>query len=316
MDVVHSFSEGVIEVARLLHEAHEAAAPPGTSPTADPLVTRIQLGLLDGFWISRKGTPWGVVVWNPLPGLGYEVVRWYASPVVDPREGWQTLLSEALARGPVRLFPGDLPGVSSSEEAELLEGAGFGRYCRYELRLSSEAILPSVDERSHPIRPLRQGDGGSLLRIFEAAYRGSLDRYLFQTLEDPREDAAQQIETICSGRYGPLDPSASVVWEESGELAGAVLVVRDDAGALIIEVMVDPRWQGKGIGRRLLGASLRSLREEGAFPIRLNVTGGNRSAIRLYRSLGFVRTLGPQRGWYSRTRIPVLPLGEEGEMEP
>jgi ribosomal protein S18 acetylase RimI-like enzyme len=71
--------------------------------------------------------------------------------------------------------------------------------------------------------------------------------------------------------------------------------------------MVDPEFQGSGVGRRLLTTTLRSLRGAGEPRIYLNVTEGNEPALRLYRRLGFVRSLGPTRDWYNALRIPFAP---------
>lgn len=55
------------------------------------------------------------------------------------------------------------------------------------------------------------------------------------------------------------------------------------------KVAVDPRIQGRGIGRELMKALIASARDSGAEVITLDLRGDNDRAIGLYESLGFVR---------------------------
>ncbi|MFG1529904.1 MAG: GNAT family N-acetyltransferase [Thermoplasmata archaeon] len=313
----HSLPEGVEQLSDLLHEAREAYArqDPSGVPYTDGLLTRIQLGQFEGRWIERDGRAQGLIVWTRVTAVGSEVVFWYASPGPEPLAGWTALLRAALEAGPVRLIPGELPGLPPEEEARLLGEAGFARYHRYELQFPPDAPLPGRSSPLDPLRPVRPSDKAGLAHLTQIAYAGGLDQYLFQTATDPVDDAREQIEILFSGEYGPIDAHASNVWTEGNLLRGAVLVTRRDAGALIISVMVDPAAQGQGIGRRLLVRAIESLRAEGEPRIFLNVTGGNRPALHLYRALGFRRSLGPKFGWYSRRLVPVPPTGAEPEEE-
>lgn len=317
MDCLHSLPEGVEQLPELLREAREAYArqDPAAVPDTDGLVTRIQLGQFEGRWIQHDGRARGLVVWTSVKEVGREVVFWYSSAGGDSVAGWAALLRAALEAGPVRLIPGELPGVPPEQEDQLLTGAGFARYHRYELSLPAEAVLPWTSQPLDPIRPVRESDQAGLAHLTRIAYAESLDRYLFQTAADPAADAREQVEILFSGQYGPIDAHASNVWEEGEVLRGALLVTRRESGALIISVMVDPTVQGQGIGRRLLVRAIESLRAEGEARICLNVTGGNAPAIHLYRSLGFRRSLGPKFGWYSRRLIPVPPPRVEPEEE-
>lgn len=317
MDRLFSLPEGVEQLHEFFREAREAYArtDPNAVPDTDGLLTRIQLGQFVGRWIQRDGRPQGIIVWTPVKSVGLEVVFWYSSPGPEPVAGWAALLRAALEAGPVRLIPGELPGVPPAQESDLLMGAGFARYCRYELQLPPEAALPEQSDPRDPIRPVRESDKAGLAHLTRIAYAEGLDRHLFQTAPDPADDAREQIEILFSGQFGPIDAHASNVWVDGDALRGALLVTRRESGGLIITVMVDPAAQGRGIGRRLIVRAVESLRTEGESRIFLNVTGGNRPAIHLYRSLGFRRSLGPKFGWFSRRLIPLPTpvLGPEEE---
>lgn len=73
-----------------------------------------------------------------------------------------------------------------------------------------------------------------------------------------------------------------------GRLEGAVLVSEvADGIAHITQICVRPESQKRGLGRRLLQASLESAAGGGCTGISLTVTAENRSAVNLYRGLGF-----------------------------
>jgi RimJ/RimL family protein N-acetyltransferase len=58
--------------------------------------------------------------------------------------------------------------------------------------------------------------------------------------------------------------------------------------ALLIGMYVQARWRGHGVGLRLLEAALAAAQRRPEVEVlRLTVTEGNESAIRLYRSVGF-----------------------------
>lgn len=71
------------------------------------------------------------------------------------------------------------------------------------------------------------------------------------------------------------------------ELCGYMLsfVVADETH--ILNLAVDPAWQGRGIGRQLLEAALERGAARGAHVATLEVRRSNTRAIRLYESLGF-----------------------------
>lgn len=77
---------------------------------------------------------------------------------------------------------------------------------------------------------------------------------------------------------------AQIVWLH-GRPAGLFKTRRDAAGWRVVQIQIDPAFQGQGLGRRLLAGLLRQAGQEGA-PVTLSVLKGNR-ARRLYQSLGF-----------------------------
>jgi len=63
--------------------------------------------------------------------------------------------------------------------------------------------------------------------------------------------------------------------------------VTDRRKGQIFMLGVDPDYQGRGIGKRVLLAGLSHLRSKGLRVVELSVDGENRVALALYRSIGF-----------------------------
>ena len=101
-------------------------------------------------------------------------------------------------------------------------------------------------------------------------------------------------------------PEASFGLSVGGELRGAVITSRDDRGPYIDSIQVDPRWQGRGMGRALLVRALGALQDAGnRDDVGLVYLRQNVPAEALYRSVGFVpstfsRNVG--RGYWIRRR--------------
>ncbi|WP_278488514.1 GNAT family N-acetyltransferase [Achromobacter insolitus] len=78
---------------------------------------------------------------------------------------------------------------------------------------------------------------------------------------------------------------ARIVWLD-GRPAGLFKHGRDAAAWRIIQIQIDPAFQGRGLGRRLLQRVLDEADAEGV-PVTLSVLKGN-PARRLYEALGFI----------------------------
>ena len=61
-------------------------------------------------------------------------------------------------------------------------------------------------------------------------------------------------------------------------------------GYILVRLMIDGRFQGRGYGRAALAAIVDTVRERGLGKIRLSVVPENRQALDFYRRNGFVET--------------------------
>lgn len=76
---------------------------------------------------------------------------------------------------------------------------------------------------------------------------------------------------------------------------GVMSVVIDESH--ILNISIDPKWQGQGLGMKLLRRLLKIARQHGAETAYLEVRRSNQVAIGLYRKLGFVE-IGQRRDYY------------------
>jgi ribosomal protein S18 acetylase RimI-like enzyme len=92
---------------------------------------------------------------------------------------------------------------------------------------------------------------------------------------------------------------AVLVAEEHGQVVGYTyaamegtdyMSLRGPAGVLY-DIVVDPGARGRGVGRRLLDATLAFLKSHGAPRVVLSTASGNAAAQRLFESAGFRRTM-------------------------
>jgi ribosomal protein S18 acetylase RimI-like enzyme len=116
---------------------------------------------------------------------------------------------------------------------------------------------PAVD-----LRPARAPDVPAIARLLEAGF-GS-----------PALDAADRLDR-------------TLVIEYDGATVGTMLVTRDGRHAGIYGFVIDPPWQGRGIGREALRSTCERLRGEGVHDVRLEVEVENDRALGLYTSIGF-----------------------------
>ena len=96
-----------------------------------------------------------------------------------------------------------------------------------------------------------------------------------------------------NNEYGLLNYPASLLIEQDGEVIAAVQTVVnavwDDTppGPFIIEMIVHPTWQQRGIGRAILRQALAALPIQGFHTVALRAEKDNTPAQCLYRSIGF-----------------------------
>jgi len=119
------------------------------------------------------------------------------------------------------------------------------------------------------------------LRTATPADMPELTRLLSAAFGGPEIDLAGRLSE---------DSVRTVVVELEGSVVGTVRATRDGDAGGIYGFAIDPRWQGRGIGRDVLRRVCRELRAEGVQRVGLEVAVENDHALGLYTSLGFTQT--------------------------
>lgn len=203
----------------------------------------------------------------------------------------------------------DLPGVPDVDREAVFRSRGFLPVSRADMIYPKEASLPASSGNSDPpVLSLTLADQERMADLNRRAYADNpIDRGLFSTSLDEREDARRAMEMLVGGRYGRWLSEASFGIEEGGRLVAQTLA-NDYHGALISDVAVDPAHRGKGFAGRLLYRTIGALRAVGFETPRLAVTLENHRAVRLYQYLGFQFVPGGGgRSWLNARALGIPP---------
>jgi ribosomal protein S18 acetylase RimI-like enzyme len=152
---------------------------------------------------------------------------------------------------------------------------------RRRLKLIARLGPAPIEDRADT-RMASPADRQALANLLLAAYAGTID----DEGETPAE-ALAEIERTLGGAYGPYLEPCSFLAEVDGRVVAASLITRWAEAPLVAFVMIDPRFQRRGLGERLLRRSMAALWSQGERELLLFVTEGNTPAQRLYERLGF-----------------------------
>ncbi|MFC7157163.1 GNAT family N-acetyltransferase [Halomarina halobia] len=159
-----------------------------------------------------------------------------------------------------------------------------------------------------PLPPFEFTDGDAR-EVLVAPYEGGPGDDEFEALRSmydgwPRDTQSQGLPPIARTRTEQwlrdvLDGVNTVAWHGETAVGHAMLVPDPDAGGEEYElaVFVRPRYQGAGVGTRLVEGLLAQGYRAGVRVVWLTVGSWNDPALRLYRRLGFETTSFLQPGW-------------------
>lgn len=131
------------------------------------------------------------------------------------------------------------------------------------------------------LRPMTLGDGVDVASVVQAAGR-QLER---RAGREPRPRSDEQREGFLSGlrRFVEQDPAGAWVAEDGERVVGMVAAIRRLSFWGLSMLFVDPHWQSRGVGRRLLEAGLEYA--AGA-EVRMILSSSDPRALRRYSLAG------------------------------
>lgn len=133
------------------------------------------------------------------------------------------------------------------------------------------------------LRPLRQGERKPVLDVFAGlSERSRRLRFLGSKPRLPERDVDWLVNVGCCGREAVVATD-----EATGRTVGLARFVRDaDAPEAEIAFEVVDDWQGRGVGRQLLGELKTLALEQGILRFRALIAHGNRPAFALVHGVG------------------------------
>lgn len=131
------------------------------------------------------------------------------------------------------------------------------------------------------VRPASQKDMAAIVGIYNWAINQTFATIDAEPLS--REEAEEWWEAHAR-------TTVTLVAEQEGDIIGwCRLLPWLQRGFHVVEdlIYVDPVYQGRGVGRKLLTAAIEEARESGVRTMVASVAADNQSGLRLHRSLGF-----------------------------
>jgi len=141
---------------------------------------------------------------------------------------------------------------------------------------------------ARPADPAR--DMGAIADLIEVAFGPELAQTGNTLVADMRSLAALGPLLTVVEHVAPF--VGGFVWEQDGRVVGNVTATPENPATgrwFVSNVAVHPAFQGRGIGRRLMEATLEGIRRRRGRCVVLQVRTDNEPAQRLYRRLGFRR---------------------------
>ena len=223
-------------------------------------------------------------------GIARADVHW-----VITEYGTAYLFGRSLAERAVALMEVAHP----DDRVELLAAAVERRLVSRRQQLRSRSAYPGGEERDVRlrdgrevrVRPTRTGDSGAMQALFHRLSEDDVRTRFFQHLKSLTDTAAQH---LCSVDYdGEMAFAAVTGPPEHERIVGTSSYYLDPASGLAdVGYMVDPEWQGTGLGGALHARMIEYARARGVRGFRADVLATNRAMLRVFQRGGHPLTTG------------------------
>lgn len=147
---------------------------------------------------------------------------------------------------------------------------------------------------------------------FEPRYREDFKRLNAAWLEKFFRVEPVDEEVLSNPERRIVEPGGRILFARvDGEIAGTCALMPEGDRFELTKMAVDERFQGLGLGRKLLEAALAAFRELEATELFLESSSKLTTAIRLYETSGFVHTPRPGASHYERADVYMVYKGDK-----
>ena len=158
---------------------------------------------------------------------------------------------------------------------------------------------------------------GEALEIipFESRYRADFERLNVEWLEKHFYVEAIDHQVLSQPEKYILEPGGTILLaRREGEIVGTCALIKAGRGRFELSKMaVTERYQGLGIGKRLLRAAIARFRETGGRQLFLESSSKLKPALAMYEAHGFVHAPRPRgSSHYQRSDVYMVFRGEAG----
>ena len=199
--------------------------------------------------------------------------------------GTAYLFGRSLAERAVALIEIAHPDVRS----ELLDAAISSGLVRHKQRLRSRTAYPVAevrearlrDGRKMQVRPTRTSDTGAMQELFHRLSEEDVRTRFFQKLTSLTDTAAQH---LCSVDYEEEMAFAAVIGPSAHQriVATSTYYLNPASGLAEVAYIVDPEWQGAGLGALLHARLVDYARDHGARGLTADVLAENSRMLRVF----------------------------------
>ncbi len=199
--------------------------------------------------------------------------------------GTAYLFGRSLAERAVALIEIAHPDVRS----ELLDAAISSGLVRHKQRLRSRTAYPVAevrearlrDGRKMQVRPTRTSDTGAMQELFHRLSEDDVRTRFFQKLTSLTDTAAQH---LCSVDYEEEMAFAAVIGPSAHQriVATSTYFLNPASGLAEVAYIVDPEWQGAGLGALLHARLVDYARDHGARGLTADVLAENSRMLRVF----------------------------------
>jgi RimJ/RimL family protein N-acetyltransferase len=152
------------------------------------------------------------------------------------------------------------------------------------------------------VRPTRTSDSGAMQELFYRLSEEDVETRFLQKLKSLTDTVAQY---LCSVDYEEEMAFAAVVGPPEREriVAASSYYLSPATGLAEVAYMVDPQWQGAGLGSLLHGRMVEYARERGVRGFRADVRADNARMMHVFRRAGHELSVTRDAGVYEVTML-------------